>query len=246
VHAQANAAAPTVAPPSGAEWRARLEASHRAEAAMLAAAPPWQKPRSEAEETGQARPVPGRCPRCRAAATVGVTVVIRHLPGCAVAAVTTAARARARGAGGVPCPPASITSAAPCASAVPGPRSAPTGQAGRREVRAPHAARDHDPRDGGRSRDRRRQRGRVYTCASAGPRPEPQHRVRPWVVARWFVSGARVWAWVADAGGWMMATARRIIRDRGGRLRVRLDLDSWVDRRPYLISDLEPVWAGAR
>src|SRR5260370_9887951 len=75
--------------------------------------------------------------------------------------------------------------------------------------------------------------------------------MRWWVLARGFVSGARLWSWVADAGRWVMATARRIIRGENGGLRVRVDFDEWpsharVDiEEGWEFSDLDPERAGA-
>src|SRR6266566_8027498 len=85
-----------------------------------------------------------------------------------------------------------------------------------------------------------RERGRVYT--SQAPRTEAEEDMRrggarPWVVLRWFVSGARVLC----AG--FLATVRRIVRDEYGRLCVRVDFDDWDDPQPYPFADLEPAWA---
>ncbi len=242
-----------------AVWRAALEAGHRAEAVALAAEPPWEQPESEADEMGEAREIPGRCPRCRARVTVGVTVMIRHLPGCAAAAVKSAAYARAHRTGRAAGPPSLVTSPAPCATAVPppplaGPAAVPAAAAGidggQPDVRP--TVRHRNRRGQGQERASA-QRGCAYTTASSRftPEPEPENGMRPWVVARWFVSGARVWAWVADAGRWVMATARRIIRGENGGLRVRVDFDEWpsharVDiEKGWEFSDLEPERAGA-
>ena len=237
MHAQANAATPAAAPAGGAEWRARLEASHRAEAVALAAEPVWEPPESEADETGEARPVPGQCPRCRARVNVGVTVAIRHRPGCAVAAVKAAVCARARRTGRVACPPAAA--AEPLAAVA--------------DVRP---ALRHRNRNGCRPRRRRRQRGSYTSQAPAlAAQEEMRHRrereeeqirrhggIRPWVVLRWFVSGCRV-----AVNGWL-ASVRGVIHWADGRLKVWVGFDDgWAPEQWALddVIDVDSAWAAA-
>ena len=215
MHAQANAATPAAAPAGGAEWRARLEASHRAEAVALAAEPVWEPPESEADETGEARPVPGQCPRCRARVNVGVTVAIRHRPGCAVAAVKAAVRARARRTGRAACPPETASAACQPAPPLAEPAEAPCAAAGT-SAGTPQIP---DVRPAVRHRNRRRGRDRVRrSCGAYSSRLRAG--IRPGLVARWFVSGTRV---LAEG---LAGTARRL-QLVGGQIWAAVDLDGW-------------------
>ncbi len=77
-------------------------------------------------------------------------------------------------------------------------------------------------------------RGRVYTSSSrAEPAPEPDARIRPCVVLRWFVSGCRVWC-----QGWR-ATVRGVIRHVNGRFWVWVDFDAgWAGEWCDVLADL--------
>lgn len=233
MHAQANAAPPATAAADGAMWRAWIEGSHRDEAAGHALHAP--------------KLIQGRCPRCRVSVSVGATVVIRHLPGCAVAAVKAAAFARARRTGRAVCP---ATVSAPAACSVPSRASAPPedgaepdrGQSDVPAVADVRPAMRHRNRHGRRSQGQEHGRGcGTYTTASPGFEPDPfdlereskpQDGIRPWVVLRWFVSGCRV-----VVQGWV-ATVRGVIRRKDGKLKARLDFDDW----PRNVHSEVPEW----
>jgi hypothetical protein len=189
-----------------------------------------------------------RCPHCHGIPAVGAVVRIVHASGCPRARVHAGRAAAAAVCQPEPARPPVRAAAEP--AAVPGPAAAAVRD--RRAGRARHGNRGN--------RGRQRRRGCAWTSASpaVGEHEEPggPQRFRPWVIASWFVSGARVWAWVAEAGRWVAATARRIFLDENGFTRVRVDLDEWDcgwhgdpagpgDPSACHISDLEPEWAAA-
>jgi len=139
------------------------------------------------------------CQSCRGPVMIGATVRIAHAASCARRAAMTAARA------------AAARAARPAAPAVsePAPVTVP--------ARRPAPARRHPPvpeqRTGpGQHQDR-------PSCARRSRQARAdqelgQAGIRPHVVLRWFVSGCRI-----AVSGWL-ATARKVIRGAGGRLKV--------------------------
>jgi hypothetical protein len=133
---------------------------------------------------------------------------------------------------------------AACASAKPRPPqpSPAAGDVPPAETKAaepqPEPAAERAARDGAmRHANRRQQRHRRVRWSRAFSDRVPTG-VRAGVVARWFVSGARV-----VVQGWS-ATCRRIVRE-AGRLWVWVDFDDgWVVDEPFDIFELAAAWAG--
>ncbi len=201
------------------------------------------------------------CVHCRAPVTVGVRVRIRHMPGCAVAAVKAAVRTRARRTGRAAWPPETTSAACQPAPPLAEPAEAPCAAAGTRagppQIADVRPGVRHRNRNGCRPRRRRRQRGSYTSQAPAlAAQEEMRHRrereeeqigrhggIRPWVVLRWFVSGCRV-----AVNGWL-ASVRGVIHWADGRLKVWVGFDDgWAPEHWALddVIDVDSAWAAAR
>jgi len=146
------------------------------------------------------------CPCCRGPVLIGATVRIVHAVSCARRAAMTAARAAA----GRAARPAAPAASAPALATVPARRPAPAPQTPARPA-VPVPAQRSGP---GQPADRACPPGPRTARADQELR---QAGIRPQVVLRWFVSGCRV-----RVGGWL-ATARKVFRGAGGRLKVLVD-----------------------
>jgi hypothetical protein len=202
---------------AAAVWRAWLAAGQRREAIGHLAA--------DAAELG----VTPRCPHCRMPVSVGARVSIRHRLGCPRRDAASLARRIARAGGHAlgrarPLRPPMAAAAAP-PRVEPSPSHAPAG------AEAGASARHQD-----RCRDLRRHCGRD---AQRTTRPACYSHYRDGERARsggWYISGARVWAWVVC--DWVLGTARRLVR-AGRDLQAVIVLDGGTQPCRFGLAELE-------
>jgi hypothetical protein len=213
---------------TGAELRARMENSHRREAAR----------------TLVTTSAGNRCSSCQGPVVHGQTVRVAHAPGCRrrAAMVAAAPRLAARLCAAVSMPVLAVPSGSQPAQ-VPVPAAEPPGAGPVRlegRERHPHRQRSRPRREGVYTSqapamaEAEEARRREQEIDRAEEQETGRHGgIRPWVVLRWFVSGCRV-----TVEGWL-ATARRIVCGEDGRLKVWVDFDDgWMSESYDILTGL--------